>query len=180
MRVIAVVRQTPRSRKVLGGVHQILSKSLSATQLWIIVTIGWCYSMNHELFLLLYFVYYYTLNGQQFHRSKHPKAVLIMDEVDGMSAGDRGGVADLIASIKISKIPIICICNDRYSQKLKSLVNYCLMLNFRKPTKQQVFFFVTFSPSEAMTFRITDVLLNYNKPTPHNLLFAVSMHAECS
>ncbi|KXG28738.1 hypothetical protein SORBI_3005G160100 [Sorghum bicolor] len=72
------------------------------------------------------------------NRSKHPKAVLIMDEVDGMSAGDRGGVADLIASIKISKIPIICICNDRYSQKLKSLVNYCLMLNFRKPTKQQM------------------------------------------
>ncbi|XP_031254201.1 replication factor C subunit 1-like [Pistacia vera] len=71
-------------------------------------------------------------------RSKHPKAVLIMDEVDGMSAGDRGGVADLIASIKISKIPIICICNDRYSQKLKSLVNYCLLLSFRKPTKQQM------------------------------------------
>ncbi|KAF3976113.1 hypothetical protein CMV_000681 [Castanea mollissima] len=71
-------------------------------------------------------------------RSKHPKTVLIMDEVDGMSAGDRGGVADLIASIKISKIPIICICNDRYSQKLKSLVNYCLLLSFRKPTNQQL------------------------------------------
>eukprot|EP01018_Ginkgo_biloba_P023733 Gb_23963 [translate_table: standard] len=61
-----------------------------------------------------------------------------MDEVDGMSGGDRGGVSDLINSIKISKIPIICICNDRYSQKLKSLVNYCLPLNFRKPTKQQM------------------------------------------
>ncbi|XWS08179.1 hypothetical protein CRYUN_Cryun41cG0057700 [Craigia yunnanensis] len=71
-------------------------------------------------------------------RSKHPKIVLIMDEVDGMSAGDRGGIADLIASIKISKIPIICICNDRYSQKLKSLLNYCLLLSFRKPTKQQM------------------------------------------
>uniref|UniRef100_A0A0D3DWL5 Replication factor C subunit 1 n=1 Tax=Brassica oleracea var. oleracea TaxID=109376 RepID=A0A0D3DWL5_BRAOL len=71
-------------------------------------------------------------------KSKHPKTVLIMDEVDGMSAGDRGGVADLIARIKISKIPIICICNDRYSQKLKSLVNYCLPLNYRKPTKQQM------------------------------------------
>ncbi|KAF3455192.1 hypothetical protein FNV43_RR05640 [Rhamnella rubrinervis] len=71
-------------------------------------------------------------------RSKHPKTVLIMDEVDGMSAGDRGGIADLISSIKISKVPIICICNDRYSQKLKSLVNYCLLLSFRKPTKQQM------------------------------------------
>ena len=68
-----------------------------------------------------------------------------MDEVDGMSAGDRGGVADLISSIKISKIPIICICNDRYSQKLKSLVNYCLLLSFRKPTKQQVIFLVYYT-----------------------------------
>ncbi|GER53079.1 replication factor C subunit 1 [Striga asiatica] len=76
--------------------------------------------------------------GLNMERSQHPKTVLIMDEVDGMSAGDRGGVADLIASIKISKIPIICICNDRYSQKLKSLVNYCLLLSFRKPTKQQM------------------------------------------
>ncbi|KAI5058482.1 hypothetical protein GOP47_0026652 [Adiantum capillus-veneris] len=71
-------------------------------------------------------------------RDKHRKSVLIMDEVDGMSGGDRGGVADLIASIKISKIPVICICNDRYSQKLKSLINYCLPLNYRKPTKQQM------------------------------------------
>ncbi|BAF28486.1 replication factor C subunit 1 [Oryza sativa Japonica Group] len=78
-----------------------------------------------------------TLNYSN-NRLKRPKAVLVMDEVDGMSAGDRGGVADLIASIKMSKIPIICICNDRYSQKLKSLVNYCLLLNFRKPTKQQM------------------------------------------
>lgn len=31
------------------------------------------------------------------------RPVLIMDEVDGMSGGDRGGVADLIASIKSSK-----------------------------------------------------------------------------
>ncbi|KAK8504249.1 hypothetical protein V6N13_062601 [Hibiscus sabdariffa] len=76
--------------------------------------------------------------GVNMDRSKHPKTVLIMDEVDGMSAGDRGGIADLIASIKISKIPIICICNDRYSQKLKSLVNYCLLLSYRKPTKQQM------------------------------------------
>eukprot|EP00897_Mesotaenium_endlicherianum_P009643 jgi/Mesen1/8707/ME000052S08136 len=67
------------------------------------------------------------------------KPVLIMDEVDGMSGGDRGGVADLIASIKSSSIPIVCICNDRYSRKLQSLVNHCLLLNYRKPTKQQAY-----------------------------------------
>jgi hypothetical protein len=33
-------------------------------------------------------------------------------------------VVELITCIKMSKIPIICICNDKYNQKLKSLQNY--------------------------------------------------------
>ena len=36
-----------------------------------------------------------------------------MDEVDGVGAGDRGGINALIQIIKNTKIPIICICNDR-------------------------------------------------------------------
>lgn len=63
---------------------------------------------------------------------------LIMDEVDGMSAGDRGGVADLIKTIAQSKVPIIAICNDKYSPKLRSLRNHCIELDFRKPTVQQI------------------------------------------
>ena len=41
------------------------------------------------------------------------KSVIIMDEVDGVGAGDRGGIAALIKIIKETKSPIICICNDR-------------------------------------------------------------------
>lgn len=63
---------------------------------------------------------------------------LIMDEVDGMSAGDRGGIADLIKTINKTKVPIIAICNDKYSPKLRSLRNHCLELDFRKPTVQQI------------------------------------------
>ena len=47
------------------------------------------------------------------------KACLIMDEVDGLGAGDRGGSQALIRMIKKSHIPIICICNDRGSQKVR-------------------------------------------------------------
>jgi replication factor C subunit 1 len=60
------------------------------------------------------------------------KAVIIMDEVDGMSAGDRGGIAELILLIKRSRVPIICICNDRASPRVRSLANYCLDLRFRR------------------------------------------------
>ncbi|KAK7696550.1 hypothetical protein QCA50_001208 [Cerrena zonata] len=61
------------------------------------------------------------------------RTCLIMDEVDGMSAGDRGGVTALVALIKKTKVPIICIANDKGSQKLKSLVNTAYNLSFRRP-----------------------------------------------
>ena len=58
-----------------------------------------------------------------------------MDEVDGMSTGDEGGISALISVIKISKIPIICICNDRYASNIKSLANVCLDIKFTKCSK---------------------------------------------
>ena len=61
-----------------------------------------------------------------------------MDEVDGMSSGDRGGMAELIQLIKKSKIPIICICNDRSSPKVRSLANYCVDLRFRRPDARMI------------------------------------------
>lgn len=61
-----------------------------------------------------------------------------MDEVDGMSSGDRGGMTELIGYIQKTKVPIICICNDRQSPKMRTLSNHCLDLRFRKPTVQQV------------------------------------------
>ncbi|RKP01303.1 hypothetical protein CXG81DRAFT_12179 [Caulochytrium protostelioides] len=65
------------------------------------------------------------------------KLVLVMDEVDGMSAGDRGGMAQLITLLKNSKVPIICICNDRQSPKVKSLAQYTIDLRFRRTPAAQ-------------------------------------------
>jgi replication factor C subunit 1 len=66
------------------------------------------------------------------------KRVVVMDEVDGMSGGDRGGTAELILLIKKSKTPIICICNDRQSQKVRSLANHSFDMRMRRPTKVQI------------------------------------------
>jgi replication factor C subunit 1 len=79
-----------------------------------------------------------AISFQRSSLTKPARHVLIMDEVDGMSGGDRGGVADLIQTIKNSKVPIICICNDKYSQKLKSLRNHTIELDFAKPTAAMI------------------------------------------
>lgn len=65
------------------------------------------------------------------------KKVIIMDEIDGMTS-DRGGIAELTNIIKLSKVPIICICNDRTSMKIKTLSNHCTDLRFRKLDERQI------------------------------------------
>ncbi|KAM5192693.1 replication factor C subunit 1 [Mantella aurantiaca] len=72
-------------------------------------------------------------------KSVSNKHVLIMDEVDGMAGNeDRGGVQELISLIKHSKIPIICMCNDRNHPKIRSLANYCFDLRFQRPRLEQI------------------------------------------
>ena len=66
------------------------------------------------------------------------KVAIIMDEVDGMAGGDRGGSGALIQLIKKSKLPVICICNDRQDAKVRSLANHCLDLRFVKPTPMEI------------------------------------------
>jgi replication factor C subunit 1 len=80
-----------------------------------------------------------TLGGGDQKGEILDKNLIIMDEIDGMGGNeDRGGVAALIQIIKNTKTPIICICNDRQSQKLKTLANHCYDLRFNKPDKRQV------------------------------------------
>ncbi|XP_045140043.1 replication factor C subunit 1 [Echinops telfairi] len=68
-----------------------------------------------------------------------PRHALIMDEVDGMAGSeDRGGIQELIGLIKQTKIPIICMCNDRNHPKIRSLVHYCFDLRFQRPRLEQI------------------------------------------
>ncbi|TXT05015.1 hypothetical protein VHUM_03835 [Vanrija humicola] len=66
------------------------------------------------------------------------RTCLIMDEVDGMSSGDRGGVGALNALIKKTKIPMILICNDRSLPKMKPLWGTTFNLPFRKPSAAEI------------------------------------------
>lgn len=62
-----------------------------------------------------------------------------MDEVDGISGNsDRGGLGEVVKLLKKSSIPIIFICNDRASMKIKTLASYCLDLRVYKPKLEQI------------------------------------------
>ncbi|KAL9104175.1 MAG: hypothetical protein Q9163_000827 [Psora crenata] len=80
---------------------------------------------------------YFAGDGKQVQSAKK-KLVLIMDEVDGMSAGDRGGVGAMAATCRKTHIPIILICNDRKLPKMKPFDSVAFDLPFRRPTVDQV------------------------------------------
>lgn len=61
--------------------------------------------------------------------------VLIMDEVDGMSSGDRGGVAALANLLKTCTFPVICIANERGAPRLRPLNAVCEEVKFSRPQK---------------------------------------------
>lgn len=67
------------------------------------------------------------------------KTILIMDEIDGMSSGDRGGLAELNMMIKTTKIPIIALANDRYKVKTLASSSMVLCLKFDKPTLLEIY-----------------------------------------
>lgn len=70
--------------------------------------------------------------------STKKKIVLVMDEVDGMSAGDRGGVAALAKFCKKTEVPLILICNERKLPKMKPFDHVAFDIRFNRPTVDQV------------------------------------------
>ncbi|KAJ5565606.1 hypothetical protein N7535_007244 [Penicillium sp. DV-2018c] len=80
---------------------------------------------------------YFAGQGKHVEGEKK-KLVLIMDEVDGMSAGDRGGVGAVAAIVKKTKIPIILVCNERRLPKMKPFDFITYDVPFRRPTADQI------------------------------------------
>ena len=60
------------------------------------------------------------------------KKIILVDEVDSFSGRDRGIMGEVAELIKQSKFPVILICSDPYSQKLKTIKQNCVLLKFDK------------------------------------------------
>ena len=83
-----------------------------------------------------------------FHKKAQPLAI-IMDEIDGMNNGDKGGINSLIKIIRPKKTkkqkleeitmnPIICIGNYHVDKKIKELMKVCEVVELKSPTKEQM------------------------------------------
>jgi len=80
---------------------------------------------------------YFAGDGKKVDAGKK-NIVLVMDEVDGMSAGDRGGVGALAKFCKKTDIPLILICNERRLPKMKPFDHVAFDIKFTRPTVDQI------------------------------------------
>ena len=83
-----------------------------------------------------------------FHK-KVKRIAIIMDEIDGMNNGDKGGINSLIKIIRPKKTkkqrleditlnPIICIGNYHMDKKIKELMKVCDVIELKSPSKVQM------------------------------------------
>jgi DNA polymerase III delta prime subunit len=88
-------------------------------------------------------------NVMSMYHKKIKRIVILMDEIDGMNNGDKGGINSLIKIIRPKKTkkqrleettlnPIICIGNYHFDKKIKELMKVCHVVELKTPTKQQV------------------------------------------
>jgi SpoVK/Ycf46/Vps4 family AAA+-type ATPase len=88
-------------------------------------------------------------NIMSMYYKKIQRIVIIMDEIDGMNNGDKGGINSLIKLIRPKKTkaqrleeitmnPIICIGNYHIDKKIKELMKVCQVVELKTPTKIQV------------------------------------------
>ena len=82
-------------------------------------------------------------------RRQVKKIAIVMDEIDGMNNGDKGGITALIKIIRQKKTkkqrlenmtmnPIICIGNYYIDKKIKELMKVCNTFELKTPTSQQM------------------------------------------
>jgi len=83
-----------------------------------------------------------------FHKNVK-KIAIVMDEIDGMNNGDKGGINTLIKLIRPKKTkkqkleevtlnPIICIGNYHIDKKIKELMKVCNTIELKIPTPVQM------------------------------------------
>ena len=82
-------------------------------------------------------------------QSQPKRIAIVMDEIDGMNNGDKGGINALIKLMRPKKTkkqrledvtmnPIICIGNYHMDKKIRELMKVCVTFELKMPTQEQV------------------------------------------
>ena len=114
------------------------------------------------------------------------KIAILMDEIDGMHKGDKGGISALVKLIRQKKTkkqksehitlnPIICIGNYYMDKKIKELMKVCNVFELETPTPDQIeTIFNKLMPSSSPT--ILKQMIHYSQGDLRKVEFLHQLH----
>lgn len=114
-----------------------------------------------------------TRNVLDMMYKKETKIAIVMDEIDGMNSGDKGGITALIKLIRQKKTkkqklenvtlnPIICIGNYYSDKKMKELMKVCNSFELKTATNEEMKTVIQLTiPPDLLKPTIIDKVLKY-------------------
>jgi replication factor C large subunit len=67
------------------------------------------------------------------------RRIILLDELDGLTGTeDKGGVKAITEIVKTARCPVVLIANNAYDPRFSNLRNYCLLIEFKKPSASDV------------------------------------------
>ena len=118
---------------------------------------------------------------------KKKQIVLVMDEIDGLNNGDKGGINALIKIIRQKKTkkqrqenksanPIICIGNYYMDKKIKELMKVCNVFELKKPTNNEINIFLDNIISNTFDINYKNHILEYIQGDLRKLIYFTDIY----
>jgi DNA replication protein DnaC len=115
------------------------------------------------------------------------KIAILMDEIDGMNNGDKGGITSLIKLIRQKKTkkqktehitlnPIICIGNYYVDKKIKELMKVCNVFELKTPTNEQMETIIQRTIPISLSPSLKTHILNYIQGDLVKLKFVINLY----
>jgi len=119
---------------------------------------------------------------------KQRKIAIVMDEIDGMNSGDKGGINALIKLIRQKKTkkqklegktmnPIICIGNYYTDKKMRELMKVCNVFELKSPTNDQINMLLKMEIPNYIDIKNDDLqhIINYIQGDLRKLIFSLKV-----
>ena len=114
------------------------------------------------------------------------KIAIVMDEIDGMNNGDKGGITSLIKLIRQKKTkkqkmenktlnPIICIGNYYIDKKIKELIKVCNTFELKTPNTAQITKIVEYR-IPLLFHHLKELIIQYIQGDMRKMQFIINLY----
>jgi DNA polymerase III delta prime subunit len=144
---------------------------------------------NHSLFNEMDSNHLSNRNVLDLMNRKQRRIAIVMDEIDGMNSGDKGGIDQLIKLIRPKKTkkqkmegttvnPIICIGSINTDKKTRELIKACQTFELKPPTKEQITKVISTIMTNYSTFSsdLRNDILHYIQGDLRKLKFLIKLY----